>query len=59
MDVFRQAPSTVRSPQAYLDLYEDADIPEPPVGDWAQTEDPDLAGFSLSQGGTGTETPLA
>ncbi|WP_409348487.1 arylsulfatase [Paenibacillus glucanolyticus] len=33
-------------PQAYLDLYEDADLPEPPVGDWARTEDPELAGYS-------------
>lgn len=33
-------------PQAYLDLYEDADIPEPPVGDWAEKEDPDQAGLS-------------
>ncbi|MGZ9586797.1 arylsulfatase [Paenibacillus marinisediminis] len=25
-------------PQAYLDLYEDADIPDPVVGDWAKTD---------------------
>ncbi|ANY72014.1 arylsulfatase [Paenibacillus ihbetae] len=33
-------------PQAYLDLYEEAEIPEPPVGDWAEKEDVSQAGLS-------------
>ncbi|MCJ8012171.1 arylsulfatase [Paenibacillus sp. KQZ6P-2] len=32
-------------PQAYLDLYEDLDIPDPVVGDWAQTEFPGQQGL--------------
>ncbi|GIO57626.1 MULTISPECIES: arylsulfatase [Paenibacillus] len=37
-------------PQAYLDLYEDADIPDPPVGDWAQGDDPALEGLAPTTG---------
>ncbi|OXM15801.1 arylsulfatase [Paenibacillus herberti] len=33
-------------PQAYMDLYDEADIPESIVGDWAETSDPDGAGLS-------------
>ncbi|SMG51656.1 arylsulfatase [Paenibacillus aquistagni] len=33
-------------PQAFLDLYKDAEIPEPPVGDWAMQEDPMQLGLN-------------
>ncbi|WP_068777076.1 arylsulfatase [Paenibacillus sp. FJAT-26967] len=33
-------------PQAYLDLYADADIPDPVVGDWAEQEDTDRSGLN-------------
>ena len=38
--------SPLDPPQAYLDLYEDAEIPDPPVGDWAMTSDPGLEGYN-------------
>jgi arylsulfatase A-like enzyme len=33
-------------PQAYLDLYDGLDLPDPVVGDWAKLEDPELAGLN-------------
>ncbi|WP_052020282.1 arylsulfatase [Paenibacillus pini] len=33
-------------PQAYLDLYTDADIPMPPIGDWAMEVDDDQEGLN-------------
>ncbi|NGP44963.1 arylsulfatase [Bacillaceae bacterium SIJ1] len=32
-------------PQAFFDMYKDLDLPEPVVGDWAETEDPTRAGL--------------
>ncbi|WP_274365119.1 arylsulfatase [Paenibacillus thermotolerans] len=32
-------------PQAYLDLYDEADIPDPIVGEWAETLDPNRSGL--------------
>ena len=33
-------------PQAFYDMYKDLDLPEPSVGDWAETEDPSGEGLS-------------
>lgn len=33
-------------PQAYLDMYKDEELPDPPVGDWADTEDEAREGLS-------------
>ncbi|MCY9515675.1 arylsulfatase [Paenibacillus apiarius] len=33
-------------PQAYLDLYKDIEIPDPPVGDWTDKEDPTQEGLN-------------
>lgn len=33
-------------PQAYLDLYKDIEIPDPPVGDWTAKEDPTQEGLN-------------
>lgn len=33
-------------PQAFYDMYKDLDMPVPPVGDWANAEDPGRSGLS-------------
>src|SRR5699024_6934288 len=33
-------------PQAFYDMYRDADLPDPPIGDWAETEDMNRAGLN-------------
>jgi len=33
-------------PQAFYDMYHDADLPDPPIGDWAKTEDMNRAGLN-------------
>lgn len=33
-------------PQAFYDMYRDLDLPEPPVGDWAEKDDLNRAGFN-------------
>lgn len=33
-------------PQAFYDMYRDLELPDPPVGDWAEKEDESLAGFN-------------
>ncbi|NGP44964.1 arylsulfatase [Bacillaceae bacterium SIJ1] len=32
-------------PQAFFDMYKDVDLPEPVIGDWAETEDDERHGF--------------
>ncbi|MCQ6559377.1 arylsulfatase [Paenibacillus mendelii] len=38
-------------PQAFLDLYEGIDLPEPPVGEWARRDDPNREGLNPTTGG--------
>jgi len=38
--------SPLDPPQAYLDLYEGIELPEPPIGDWANTEDAEREGLN-------------
>src|SRR5690625_164468 len=33
-------------PQVFYDMYRDLELPDPPVGDWALTEDDDRSGFN-------------
>ncbi|WP_257349003.1 arylsulfatase [Pseudalkalibacillus decolorationis] len=33
-------------PQAFYDMYINEDLPKPPVGDWAEKEDPDRSGLN-------------
>lgn len=33
-------------PQVFFDMYKDLELPDPPVGDWAETEDEDKSGFN-------------
>lgn len=37
-------------PQAFLDLYDGIDLPEPPIGDWARLDDPDRDGLNPTTG---------
>jgi len=46
MTSFVRPHSPLDPPQAYLDLYEGIDLPEPPIGDWARTDDPDREGLN-------------
>lgn len=38
--------SPLDPPQYYYDMYKDLDMPEPPIGDWVDTEDEELKGFN-------------
>ncbi|MHA0856786.1 arylsulfatase [Paenibacillus sp. CMAA1364] len=38
--------SPLDPPQAFFDLYKDIDLPEPPIGDWAKTDDPTRKGLN-------------
>lgn len=38
--------SPLDPPQAYFDLYKDADFPDPVIGDWAMKEDPEGSGHN-------------
>lgn len=42
--------SPLDPPQAFLDLYKDIDLPEPPIGDWADTEDLAREGLNPTTG---------